>query len=103
MQSRVDRAKQFLPFEALNGFRNYLNNAEKLKYDKIELSTDLEIVLNEKIKQLKKGDSVKILYYYGIEYVETTGIIKKVDNVEKCIILLNTKIYFEDILDIFKL
>ena len=27
MQSRVDRAKQFLPFEALNGFRNYLNNA----------------------------------------------------------------------------
>ena len=28
MQNRVDRAKQFFPFDALSGFRDYLNNAE---------------------------------------------------------------------------
>ncbi|MBE6139627.1 MAG: YolD-like family protein [Firmicutes bacterium] len=102
MQNRVDRAKQFLPFDALSGFRDYLNNAEKIKQEKKVLSDDIENYINNELSKLKKGDSVIIKYYYGIEYLEISGVIKKIDNVEKCIFLLNSKIDFEDILDIRK-
>lgn len=102
MQNRVDRAKQFLPFDALSGFRDYLNNAEKIKQEKKVLSDDIENYINNELLKLKKGDSVVIKYFYGIEYLEISGIIKKIDNVEKCIYLLNSKIDFEEILDIRK-
>jgi len=102
MQNRVDRAKQFLPFDALSGFRDYLNNAEKIKQEKKVLSDDIENYINNELLKLKKGDSVVIKYFYGIEYLEISGIIKKIDNVEKCIYLLNSKIDFEEILYIRK-
>jgi len=100
MQNKVDRAKQFLPFDALSGFRDYLNKVEKIKNEKKEFSDDMENYLNSQISNLKKGDSVIIKYYYDLEYLEISGIIKKIDNVEKCIYLLNSKIYFDDILDL---
>ena len=101
MQSdKLDRAKQFLPFDALTGFRYFLSQSEKIDESKIDLSEDLSIIINKKISMLNKGMKVRIKYYYGSEYVETTGIIKKIDNIYKKIYLLNSKIDINDILDI---
>lgn len=100
MQNNVDRVKQFLPFDALNGFREALINVNIKKEDRLDLNDELSENLNFKIHYLNKGVIVKIKHYYEFEYIETSGIIKKIDNIYKCIYLLDTKIYFDDIIDI---
>ena len=94
------RAKQFLPFAALTGFEDTIRSVEKIGTDKKDLSDDFKERLNKKILRLKKGDTITIKYYSGIDYVETTGIIKCIDEINKSINLLNSKIFFEDIIDI---
>ena len=100
MQNNINRAKQFMPFDALKGLQDALRLQEKIIENKIELGEDIEKELNEKISSLIKGDNITIKYFYGIEYIETWGIVKKVDEINKNIELLNTKISFDDILDI---
>lgn len=100
MQNNVDRAKQFLPFDALKGFREMLTLVEKQKQDKKNFTGEFFEELNEKIRNLKKGMNIKVTYYYDLNYIETSGIIKKIDEVNQTLILLNTIISFDDIMDI---
>lgn len=100
MQNNIDRARQFLPFDALKGFREMLLFVEKQKLEKKEFSSDFLNVLNEKLNSLKKGMNIKVTYFYELNYIETCGIVKKVDTVNQTLILLNTKINFDDIMDI---
>lgn len=100
MQNNIERAKLFNPFYALKGLQEALKQQEKLIENKIELNEDLEKTIDQKLSSIKKGDNITIKYYYELEYIETSGIVKKIDLIEKCIYLLRTKIYFEDILDI---
>ena len=100
MQSNINRAKLFNPFDALKGLQEALRQQEKIIENKIELGEDLEITLNKKISNLKKGDNITIKYYYELQYIETSGIVKRIDKIEKTIYLLNTKIFFDDIIDI---
>ena len=97
-----ERARIFMPFDAIAGFREGLENACKKCNTKKSISEEMEYELNEKIKELKKGDKIKITYYYNIDYNEIIGNVKKIDNIYKEIILENTKIKFEDILDVIK-
>lgn len=90
MQNNDFRAKQFLPFDALKGFN------EVLKI--IELKVDNNDYVKESISKLQIGDKVTIKYYLDFEYIETTGIVKKIEK-EK-IYLLDSVINFEDIIDI---
>lgn len=99
MQSN-DRAKQFLPFDALKGFQEALLQAEQQFEEKRILGEDTCEMLNSQISKLQKGDTVTIRYYYGIEYIETTGVIKKIDFISKKIYLSYTKISFDDIVEI---
>lgn len=100
MQNNIERAKIFSPFDALKGLKEAYELQEKIAENKVELGEDKELELNKKISSLVKGDNITIKYYYGVEYIETSGIVKKVDEVNKNIQLLSTKIDFDDILDI---
>ena len=96
----VDRAKLFLPFDALKGLQESLRIVEKRKEDKIILSEDLNDELNNKFNSLKIGDNVLIKYYYNLEYIESSGVIKKIDYNNKNIYLMNSIINIDDIVDI---
>ena len=50
-----DRARQFLPFDALKGFKQAIKEREKIKVDKIELSEEMANVISYKLRQIKKG------------------------------------------------
>ena len=95
----VDRAKLFLPFDALKGLQDSLRRVEKCVEDKVCLSDDIYDDLNEKFNSLKVGDNVLIKYYYNLEYVESSGVIKKIDYVNKNIYLMNSVINVDDIVD----
>ena len=55
-----DRAKIFLPFDTLKGFRDALKEKEKIKVDKKLLSNYQKEEIMKVLKELKKGDLVKI-------------------------------------------
>jgi hypothetical protein len=100
MQNNIERAKQFMPFDALKGFREMLHFVEKQKFEKKDFSSDFLTVLDEKLNNLKKGMNIKVTYFCDLNYIDTCGIVKSVDVINQSLILLNTKINFDDIMDI---
>ena len=102
MQNNDFRAKQFAPFDSLKGFYDLIKNQEFQKKNKKSLTDDAYSILNERIKNIKTGDSILIEYYYNQDYIETNGIVKKIDEINKCIYVSNSKINFDDIMYILK-
>jgi len=103
MQNDLDRARQFLPFDALKGFRESLEKMEILSENKKILSYDSEEELNNKFLTLDVGNRVLVKYYYQFDYIETYGIIKKIDTIYKKLYLNSCYIFFDDIIDIKKI
>lgn len=95
-----DRARQFLPFDALKGFKEVIKKREKIKVDKIELSEDVAVELSYKLNQIKKGMIIKVIHYQDNEYIETFGIVSEFNETFGYLIIVKTKIMFTDILDI---
>ena len=96
----VDRAKLFLPFDALKGLQQELRKQEKIKEDKLILSDDVNDNLNEVFNNLVAGDNVLVKYYYNLEYIESSGTIKKIDYSSRNIYLMSSIINIDDIVDI---
>lgn len=99
--SRLDRARQFLPFDALKGFQEALKEKEIEYVEKRELSEDSIEQLSKEISLLLKGDMVKVKYYNNKQYRYIEGTIKKVDSVKKNIVFSDDSIIrFDDIVEI---
>lgn len=98
--NRADRAKQFMPFDALKGFREALREKEKIIVSKIDLSEETKAVLNYKLQQINRNDIVTIVYFYRDEYLKITGMVSRIDITARVLKIVNTKINFEDIYDI---
>ena len=101
MQNKnVERAKQFLPFEALKGFKEAIRMIENKGDTKKELSEDNKNDINSILKKLDKGNRVKVKYYYLTEYIEVIYNFLKIDEINKVLYLKDTKINIEDIISI---
>lgn len=97
---RADRAKQFLPFDALKGFREALAEKEKIIVPKMELSDYAKEVLDRKLHQVKKNRMITVVYFKDGEYLKMTGMVSRMDGDARLLKVVNTKIAFEDIEDI---
>lgn len=103
MLTRQERARQFLPFDALTGLREALRKKEIEQEDKILLSEESEEYLSECLNELSIEDYIEVKYYnYSLKrYVSYKGYVKKIDNVKKKIIFEGEiKISIADIIDI---
>ena len=95
--SALDRAAQFAPFAALTGYEAVVAEAARLTDDRLELSEDMKIILNDKMQMIvdniDKEPFVTIKYFVpdkrkaGGAYVETSGIVKEIDEYERCIVM----------------
>ncbi len=109
MVSRVERAKQFLPFDALKGLQEALREKEKqLEYvEKAELSDEEIEMLSEKLQMLEIGSWVRVKYYCNKMYKEVCGKVKVVDKIRKKLIIeieeknIKVEIMFWNISSIF--
>lgn len=81
--NRVSRAKQFLPFDALNGFQEALREKEVENDDKKELTEESYKELEIQLNRLEKGSKAMIRYYKNKKYIEITGIITAIDYTKK--------------------
>lgn len=96
---RENRAKQFMPFDALKGFREALEEREKVVVAKRELSEEQKEELDFKLRQIHKMDMITVEYFHEGEYVQVTGVVTRIDETSRLLKIVNTKIAFEDIVN----
>ena len=98
------RAKQFLPFEALNGLQDALRKKEIKKKKKKELSDEVKDELGEILSSIDIGENIKIKYYNISKYEYFCGIIKKIDRLKRKVVFQNLyEIKFDNIIEISRI
>ncbi len=95
--SRLQRAKQFMPFAALKGFETLLSAVARPKEARVELSEDQLEELNRTIQSLVEGDFVRVLYYTGHCYTELVGSIEVIGKPIHSLTIEGVPIAFKDI------
>ena len=96
----ADRAKQFMPFAALKGLPEALAAKERIVVSRIELSEEMAAELNFKMHQLERGEIATVIYFHKDEYLKITGMVARIDATSRLLQIVNTKIDFDDILDV---
>lgn len=100
MDNNENRARQFLPFDALNGLQEALREKEIERELKIELSEEQIEKISQDILNLDEKERIEVHFYNGIKYIKLSGILEKVDYLRKKIILDEIRINFCDIISI---
>ena len=98
--SLYDRAAQFSPFAALTGFDDVIAETARLTDHKIELSESEKMLLDQKLLlvgnliQKKQYPEITVVHFVpdhfkdGGKYEEYTGIVRKIDRIERTIVFL---------------
>ena len=97
--NRVDRAKQFLPFDALKGLREELESREEKmsRVPRHELTEERMEELNAVLSKLYKGCEITMKFYRAGHYYELTGTVVNINPIYKYILIGEEKIFFDDI------
>lgn len=100
--NRQDRAKQFMPFDALKGLREELKLREekRLVIERKTLTEDRVEEISLTLARIKKQTKVQIVFYYNGHYVDLEGDVIDINKAYKYITIGRTKIPFEDIYEI---
>ncbi len=109
--SMTDRAAQFSPFAALTGYDAAVKETARQTDQRIELNEDERQKISDRLTCLKaclkESPTVEITYFIpdekkaGGEYVSVTGTVKKMDEFQRLIIMLDgTRILIEEIIDV---
>lgn len=92
MASNMDRARQFMPFDALKGLQEALREKEKEIEERKELSEESLMELNKQLQKIVLGDGVKIEFYKNHQYVMSEGTVTNIDAIGKKIVLNDDEI-----------
>lgn len=107
----MDRAAQFSPFAALTGYDAAIKETGRLTDEKIEMDEenlkDLNMRFQMLIDHLKDEPEVTFTYFKADEqkeggaYLEVSGVVKKVNDFERMIVMKNgLKLPMDDILNV---
>lgn len=106
--SMIDRAAQFSPFAALTGYDAAIKETGRLTDEKTELGDEEKDLLNRKqqflTSILRDRPEITVAYFVpderksGGAYVTTTGKLRRIDEVERFLVMTNgQKILLDDI------
>ena len=106
-----ERAAQFSPFAALTGHAAAIAETARLTDRKIELDEDTRAELDRRqailLEHIDQQPEITVTWFApdekkdGGAYVTTTGRLKKIDQVERILILMDgTRIPLEDVADL---
>ena len=95
-----ERAKQFMPFDAMKGLTEALREREeqRTRVEKKELSDDMAEELSRALFRLKVPARVRIVFYSRGHYIDLEGTVTEMDTVYRFLKIGNERIYFDDIL-----
>ena len=100
--TRGDRAKQFMPFDAMKGLQEALRDREErhLRTQKRDISEEAQERNSYVISQIIRPTKVEIECYYNFHDVTLTGTVTRVYISGKYLLLNDERIYFDDIYSI---
>lgn len=96
----ADRAKQFMPFAALKGYYDIIEKQECVKVSKREPSDDDAVKISCMLGQTERGMMIKVVHYSDGFYKTTEGVVSEIDFTFRFLVIVKTKILFDDIYDI---
>lgn len=97
--SRGDRARQFLPFDALKGLQEALREKEIEFDERKELSEESIEELSTRLQMIERGDNIKLTYYHQKKYITIEGKVIDIKVVQKKLVLEGElRINFADII-----
>ena len=94
-----ERAKQFMPFDAMKGLKEALREREErhLREEKRELSEEAAERLSAQINRVTKGALVKVQYYKAFHEMTLQGKVTNIDFVYRYLVIDEERIYFDDL------
>lgn len=97
--TRADRAKQFLPFDALKGLREELEAREEKmsRVPKRILTDEMTEELSQNLAKIRKESVVLMTFYRNGHYYELEGKVESMNVVFKYIQIGEERIFFDDI------
>lgn len=99
--NQLNRAKLFLSYDALKGFKERIHAKERIVVEKPILSEDQLYELDWKIKQIKPGMMIAVVYFDNYQYVYKEEIVTQIDLDNKnFIVIVSTKIKIISIMKI---
>ena len=100
--NRQDRAKQFMPFDALKGLQEELRKREerRSRVEKKVLSEEREEKLSSELLKVRKGARIRLIFYNNGHYLDLEGDVVEVNYTYNYIKTGNEKIFFDDIYEI---
>ncbi len=91
---RTDRAVQFAPFAALNGYDETVRETARLTQKRIELTDDEKALLDVMIRRAFQDRLPVCITYFrpdgrkaGGAYVRARGVIKAIDSIKRIIVM----------------
>ncbi len=108
----ADRAAQFSPFAALTGYDDAVKETSRHTNEKRELSDDEKEELDRKLQLIRDKlyddlPKAEFLYFVpdekkeGGSYLTASGLVKKIDEIERIIVMQNgVNINIDDIMDL---
>lgn len=97
---RENRAKQFMPFDALKGLREAVAEKERIIVPKRDLSEEQKEELDWKLRQIQKKDIITVEFFLNREYVQVTGMVTGIDDTSRTLEIVNERIAFANISDL---
>ncbi len=100
--TRQDRAKQFMPFDAMKGLKEALLAREEMHFrsERRELSEDEKAKLSVKLERLEKGMKVELCCHKNFHDIKLSGYVDAISAIYKYLLIDSERIYFDDIYDI---
>lgn len=92
-----ERAKQFMPFSALKGFREALIEKEKTFVPKAEIAEDEAAIIEGRLRALKPMDRVSVVYYERGAYLRVDGHVMRINADTQRLTVAGTDIAIPDI------
>ena len=74
-----------------------MRQKEREKCEKLELDESKVDEILKKLSEIKIADEVRVSYHDGFFYVKTSGLVSDVNFKDKILMIVKTKIKFEDI------
>ena len=97
--TRRERAKQFLPFDAMKGLQEALRDREErhARVERHEIGEEEQAALNRALTALKKGDRVSVSCYSAFHDTRKEGIVTGLNPGAQYLLLNGEKILFENV------
>lgn len=99
MEKKINRATQFMPFDALKGLQEELRKREEMhsRAQKREMDEESINEISEMLRRIRKGDYIAVDFFFNGHSLKTKGKVVDKKTTEKILILDSASIDFEDI------